>query len=206
MTRIDLYPNPAFVEAVRKDGYKEYSSDVFDRSDKPSKFYFIREAIKLTDFGISKLKSIELEQVDNYNRYYNTIKYLINYYEFLLEENKKNILNIGATYTHGFYINYMKAVNSKKSILYSIDGEVDPLPPKKWSEKMDSWFPVKLAKKLIYSSPNYAPVLQIKGPNAQGSSYFNLILVSSERNKGFEYNSQKMFMNWNGNPLNNKTD
>ena len=40
MPRIDLYPNPAFVEAVRKDGYKEYSSDVFDVKDKSSKYYF----------------------------------------------------------------------------------------------------------------------------------------------------------------------
>ena len=37
MTRIDLYPHPAFVEAIRKDGYKEYSSDVFDKGNKSRK-------------------------------------------------------------------------------------------------------------------------------------------------------------------------
>ena len=61
MSRIDLYPNPAFVEAVRKDGYKEYSSDVFDKEDKASKYYFIQEAISMNRYGDEELNSNKIK-------------------------------------------------------------------------------------------------------------------------------------------------
>jgi hypothetical protein len=207
MSRVDLYPNPTFVQAVRKDGYKEFSSDVFDTEDKVSKYYFIRNAIEITDLSLSRLR--ELKEMDfdylHYHNYSNTINYLINYYEFLLEENMPaNIHEISASYGEGIVTDYIKAVNSNKSILYTHDDEIKFAPPKKWPEKMNSWFP---EKELTYNSTNYAPLLQIGGLKQKyGSYYYNLILVSSERNKGFEYNTKKIFMNWNGNPLNNKTD
>ena len=69
---------------------------------------------------------------------------------------------------------------------------------------MNSWFP---KKKLIWNTQGYAPVLTIAGfKQKYKSNYFNLILVSSERDKGFEYNAKNIFMNWHGNPLNIKKD
>ncbi len=207
MPRIDLYPNPAFVEAVRKDGYKEYSSDVFDRRDKPSKYYFIKNAIETTDLSLSRLRELKEMNFDylHYHNYSNTINYLINYYEFLLEENiSDDIQEIMASYGEGIVIDYIKAVNSNKSILYTYDDELSSLPPKKWPKKMNSWFP---KKKLIWNTQGYAPVLTIAGfKQKYKSNYFNLILVSSERDKGFEYNAKNIFMNWHGNPLNIKKD
>ena len=207
MPRIDLYPNPAFVEAVRKDGYKEYSSDVFDRRDKPSKYYFIRNAIATTDLSLSRLRELKEMNFDylHYHNYSNTINYLINYYEFLLEENiSDDIQEIMASYGEGIVIDYIKAVNSNKSILYTYDDELSTTPPKKWPKKMNSWFP---EKELIWNTQGYAPVLSIAGfKQRYKSDYFNLILVSSERDKGFEYNAKNIFMNWHGNPLNNKKD
>ena len=120
MPRIDLYPNPAFVEAVRKDGYKEYSSDVFDVKDKSSKYYFIKNAIETTDLSLSRLRELKEMNFDylHYHNYSNTINYLINYYEFLLEENiSADIQEIMASYGEGIVIDYIKAVNSNKSIL-----------------------------------------------------------------------------------------
>jgi len=207
MPRIDLYPNPAFVEAVRKDGYKEYSSDVFDVKDKSSKYYFIKNAIETTDLSLSRLRELKEMNFDylHYHNYSNTINYLINYYEFLLEENiSDDIQEIMASYGEGIVIDYIKAVNSNKSILYTYDDELSSLPPKKWPKKMNSWFP---KKKLIWNTQGYAPVLTIAGfKQKYKSNYFNLILVSSERDKGFEYNAKNIFMNWHGNPLNNKKD
>ena len=119
MPRIDLYPNPAFVEAVRKDGYKEYSSDVFDVKDKSSKYYFIKNAIETTDLSLSRLRELKEMNFDylHYHNYSNTINYLINYYEFLLEENiSADIQEIMASYGEGIVIDYIKAVNSNKSI------------------------------------------------------------------------------------------
>jgi len=207
MPRIDLYPNPAFVEAVRKDGYKEYSSDVFDVKDKSSKYYFIKNAIETTDLSLSRLRELKEMNFDylHYHNYSNTINYLINYYEFLLEENiSADIQEIMASYGEGIVIDYIKAVNSNKSILYTYDDELSSLPPKKWPKKMNSWFP---KKKLIWNTQGYAPVLTIAGfKQKYKSNYFNLILVSSERDKGFEYNAKNIFMNWHGNPLNIKKD
>ena len=109
-----------------------------------------------------------------------------------------------ASYGEGIVIDYIKAVNSNKSILYTYDDELSSLPPKKRPKKMNSWFP---KKKLIWNTQGYAPVLTIAGfKQKYKSNYFNLILVSSERDKGFEYNAKNIFMNWHGNPLNNKKD
>jgi len=206
MSRVDLYPNPAFVEAVRKDGYKEFSSDVFDVKDKESKYYFIKNAMEITDLSLSRLR--ELKEMDfdylHYN-YSNTINYLINYYDFLLEENMcSDIQDISASYGLIFVNEYIKSVNSNNSILYTDDDKLIPAPPKKWPKKMNSWFP---EKELTFNSSVHSPSLRIKSLKQKDRPYYyNLILVSSERDKGFEYISQKMFINWDSNPLNNKTD
>jgi hypothetical protein len=205
MTRIDLYPNPAFVEAIRKDGYKEYSSDVFDTEDKTSKYYFIQEAISMTDRVMENLIAIKLGNTEYYNKYSNTIDYLINYYEFLLEKNiVKSYTEVGAAYGGGIVTDFIKAVISKKSILYTVDRN-NKKNAKKWPEEMNCWF-ILSEKGIISNSKNFAPVIKIAGLKQDEIYYFNLILISPERNKGFEYNAKNIFMNWNGNPLNNKTD
>lgn len=209
MTRIDLYPNPAFVEAVRKDGYKEYSSDVFDTEDKTSKYYFIQETLIITDYGLEDLQVEKSNQSDYYNKYSNTIDYLLNYYGYLISQNFiVRVDPLGAKYGRGFTDDYIKAVNSKDSVLFSNTDEksygnnVKELG--KWSEKMSSWFH---NPEIIPYYSDFALMAPIGGyKTALGDWFYNIILVSSERNKGFEYHSQKMFMNWNGNPLNNKTD
>lgn len=207
MPRIDLYPNPAFVEAVRKDGYKEYSSDVFDTEDKASKYYFIQESLVITDWDLEDLQVEKSNQSDYYNKYSNTIDYLLKYYEFLLKENiSDSIENIGASYNNGIVEDYITAVNSKKSILYTTDENILNNWNGTWPKKLGSWAPIKF---LVdnYVNRQFAPLLQIGGAKQYPKQwYFNLILISAYQNQGFEYNAKKIFMNWDGNPLNNKTD
>ncbi len=208
-----LQPNPNFVKAIRRDGYKEYSSDVFETKDETSKYYFIQDAIILTNINMLNLENHKSKNSSHYNKYKNTIDYLLKYYEFLLKENiSDSIQSIGASYNGGIVEDYITAVNSKKSILYTTNGLSEKERKSlinwngKWPKEMNSWAPLKF---LVdnYVNKQYAPLLQIGGAKQQPKQwYFNLILISAYQNQGFEDNAKKIFMNWNGNPLNNKKD
>lgn len=212
MTRIDLYPNPAFVEAVRKDGYNKFGFDVFlvaytDAEKEEEAFEFISNAIQATDKDINYLKDERTYDTQYYKTYSNTIEYLLKYYKFLFDKTLvKYCYDIGASYTGGIVQDYIEAVNSKKSILYTEDrmgyGYVSKIPP--LPTEISSWFP---DTQLINYYTDHALLTYIGGPNDRLSNWvYNMILVSMEKDKGFNYSSQKIFMNWDGNPLNNKTD
>ena len=213
MSKIDLYPNPAFVEAVRKDGYNKYGFDVFlvarsrtgpytDNKMEENAFEFIKNSIEMTDKDRGNLKSKKGKESWVYERHKNTIDYLLKYYNFLIKEGIAENLeegDIGASYDGGVVTDYIEAVNSKEAILYT-KNETQIRPVKKWPNEMSSWFP---EKQLIHNYTDYPPMIKFGGPNPRWNSwYFNLILISFYRDKGFDYESQKMFMNWKGNPLN----
>lgn len=217
MSKYDLYPNPAFVQAVRKDGYNKFGFDVFlvaryidateiddEEFRKKMKAYkFIETSIQMTDQETDTLK--EYKKYDNsfYKRYQNTIDYLLKYYDFLIKDGilKDFKGNIGASYSGGIVTDYIKAVNSKETVLYT-KKNANSKPPKigKWPNEMSSWFP---EKQLLYDYTDYPPMLEFGGPDQRWNSwYFNIILISFYKAEGFDYSSQKMFMNWKSNPLN----
>lgn len=217
MSKFDLYPNPAFVEAVRKDGYNEFGFDVFlmaryiDRTEiddeefrkKQKAYKFIEISIEITDKERDTLEYHIKYDTSLYKEYKNTIEYLLKYYDFILKEGiAKNLQgDIGASYDGGIVIDYIEAVNSKEAVLYTKkDAPRRPVQKGKWPNEMSSWFP---ETQLLYDYTDYPPMLKFGGPEQRWKSwYFNLILVSVYRDKGFDYESQKMFMNWKGNPLN----
>ena len=213
MSNIDLYPNPAFVEAIRKDGYNKFGFDVFlwarsrtglSNNTKREKdaFEFIKNSIEMTDKDKDNLKSKKGKKSWIYEMHKNTIDYLLKYYNFLIKEGLvKNLQegDISASYDGGIVTDYIEAVNSKEAILYT-KNETKSRPIKKWPDEMSSWFP---EKQLLHNYSDFPPMLKFGGPKQRWKSwYFNLILVSFYRDKGFDYESQKMFMNWKGNPLN----
>jgi hypothetical protein len=221
MSNIDLYPNPAFVEAVRKDGYNKYGFDVFlmarnvddtetdmvftmsddEYEDIRNAYTFIESSIQMTDKKIETLRFEKTDDVYLYEKYKNTIDYLLKYYDFLIKEGiiKINDSYIGASYGGGIVKDYIKAVNSEEAILYTKEQKMRTFK-KKWPDEMSSWFP---ENQLIHDYQQFPPMIQFGGPKQRWNSwYFNIILVSFYRDEGFDYVSKNMFMNWKGNPLN----
>ena len=206
--KIDFYPNPAFVEAVRKDGYNKFGFDVFsvaytNAEKKEAAFEFISNAIQATDKSLNSLKEYKNTKIDTlyYKTYSNTIEYLLEYYNFLIENNLvMNVYQVGARYTGGIVQDYIQAVNSKEPVLFTEDGEAHGSSTPKLPTEISSWF----SNPEIIHYYNYHPFLiYIGGPTQLLRSWvYNMILVSMEKDKGFNYSSQKMFMNWKSNPLN----
>lgn len=205
--KIDLYPNPGLVEAIRRDGYNKFNFDVFlvaytDITDKAT-YEFISNAIQTTDKAMSVLKEYKYLKKDThpYKTYSNTIEYLLEYYNFLIENKLiENAYEVGARYNGGIVLDYIQAVNSKEPVLYTEESEGYGGSIPKLSTEISSWFP---NTKPIHYYNDHPFLIYIGGPEQHPRSWvFNMILVSMEKDKGFNYSSQKMFMNWKGNPLN----
>ena len=207
MSKIDLYPNPGLVEAIRKDGYNKFGYDVFlvaytDAEKEEAAFEFISNAIQLTDKAMSVLKEYKYTKYDTifYKTYSNTIEYLLEYYNFLIKNNLiSNAYEVGARYNGGIISDYIEAVNSKEPVLGTEDGVYGSGNPKLPTE-ISSWFP---NAKIIHYYNDHPFLIYIGGPEQHPRSWvYNMILVSMVEGKGFNYSSQLMFMNWKGNPLN----
>lgn len=205
--KIDLYPNPGLVEAIRKDGYNKFGYDVFlvaytNAEKEEEAFEFISNAIELTDKSKDYLNEYKYRKYDTlyYKTYSNTIEYLLEYYNFLIKNNIiLNAYDVGARYNGGIILDYIEAVNSKKPVLFTEDGVHGSGNPKLPTE-ISSWFP---NANIIHYYNDHPFLIYIGGPEQRLRSWvFNMILVSMEKDKGFNYSSQKMFMNWKSNPLN----
>ena len=216
MSKIDLYPNPGLVEAIRKDGYNEFGFDVFlmardigdteistaeEFRDNILAYNFIENSIEMTDKAMSVLKEYKYSKKDTpYPKIYsNTIEYLLEYYNFLIENNLvKNVYDVGARYSGGIIQDYIQAVNSKEPVLST--GKAHGSSTPKLPTEISSWFS---NTEVIHYYDDHPFLIYIGGPEQHPRSWvFNMILVSMEKDKGFNYSSQLMFMNWKGNPLN----
>lgn len=215
--KIDLYPNPGLVEAIRKDGYNKFGFDVFlvaytntsFSKKEDAAFEFISNAIQLTDKSMSVLKEYKnlkremlgyTVSVKTYKKYPNTIEYLLEYYNFLIKNNLiSNAYEVGARYNGGIISDYIEAVNSKEPVL-GTEGEAHGSSTPKLPTEISSWFP---NTEIIHYYNDHPFLIYIGGPEQRLRSWvFNMILVSMVEDKGFNYSSQKMFMNWKSNPLN----
>lgn len=215
MSKIDLYPNPGLVRAIRKDGYNKFGFDVFlmtrdidtteiddDEFRKQLKAYeFIKTSIEITDKAMSDLKDNQKNDTLYYKTYSNTIEYLLEYYDFLIKN--KLILSayeVGARYEGGIIQDYIQAVNSNEPVLYTEDREVHGSSIPKLPTEISSWFSHPEAINYYKDHPF---LIYIGGPEDRLNNWvYNMILVSTEKDKGFNYPSQLRFMNWKGNPLN----
>lgn len=215
--KIDLYPNPGLVEAIRKDGYNKFGFDVFlvaytvaekmtinfGDEEEEATYEFISNAIQLTDKSMNSLKEYKYlkKEMLAYKKYSNTIEYLLEYYNFLIKNNLvSNVYEVGARYNGGIIQDYIEAVNSKKPVLFNEDREMGGKSTPKLPKEISSWFP---NTKIIHSYNDHPFLIYIGGPKEHPRNWiYNMILVSMEKDKGFNYSSQLMFMNWKSNPLN----
>ena len=216
MSKIDLYPNPGLVEAIRRDGYNKFGFDVFlvaryiDTTEiddkefrkKRKAYEFIQNSIEITDKSMNSLKEYKYTKYDTlyYKTHSNTIEYLLEYYNFLIKSNLiSNAYEVGARYNGGIISDYIEAVNSKKPVL-GTEGKAHGSDTPKLPTEISSWFP---NTEVIHYYNDHPFLIYIGGPEQHPRSWvFNMILVSMVEGKGFNYSSQLMFMNWKSNPLN----
>lgn len=199
---MDLYPNAAFVEAVRKDGYEEYSSDVFHQGGEASKYYFVKKAIDMTSMGWDAIRYLEV------GKHEHTRALLLNYYNTLIESGvikklgKKNHWDgLGADSNDGIVEAYILAVNSKEAVISGkYDFTYDTRRITKWPTEMQKWWPKGME---LFGGSIYPPLIKPKSDYIKRRWLFNAILFTPVKGEGFpDFTKSSSFMNWGENPLN----
>lgn len=197
---MDLYPNAAFVEAVRKDGYEEYSSDVFQMTGEASKYYFVQKAIDMTSMGWDEIRYLEV------GKHEHTRALLLKYYTILIElgvvKENNNWGNLGADSSDGIVEAYLLAVNSKEAVISGkYDFAYNTNRITNWPAEMQKWWPEGME---LYGGSVYPPMIKPKADTVMIRTWlFNAVLFTPVKGEGFpDFTKSPSFMNWDENPLN----